>query len=68
MGSYFGNYSLDGDLTQIVYDKSGSITVSTPVYAVRSDNPLLDNDTTCSTGDSFKYCTPRDFGQVGLCL
>jgi hypothetical protein len=62
VGPYFGNYNMDGDLTQIVYDKSGKITASTPVYAVRSDYPLLDNDNTCVASDGFKYCTPRDFG------
>jgi len=65
-GGYYGDHDKDGDRTQIVYDRDGSISGRTRSYIVRSDNGLLNTEQClpATTVDNGAICSDHAFGQV----
>ena len=66
VGGYYGGNDKDGDRTQIVYDRDGSVSGRRRSYIVRSDNPLLNTETCqpASNVDDAAVCSEHHFGQV----
>jgi len=65
-GGYYGDNNRDGDLTQIVYDRNGTVSGTAQSYIVRSDNLLL-NTASCRPVRnvmSAAVCSNTTFGQV----
>lgn len=65
-GGYYGDHDKDGDRTQIVYDRDGSVSGRARSYVVRSDNGLLNTERCrpATTVDNGAVCSDDAFGQL----
>lgn len=65
-----GQGSLDGDLTQILYDRDGVLSGTAGSYILRADNMLLNRPQTCSplTSNATAVVCGGSYGQVAYTL